>query len=76
MIKEKGNLGAIFNASNEEAVYAFLDNKIPFLMIEEIIRKCLKEVLYIKHPTLAQIIKSDEKSREFARKLIENGGNR
>lgn len=42
VISRKGTSGAILNACNEEAVYAFLENKIKFYQIEEIIDKVMK----------------------------------
>ena len=51
VMKEKGTLGAIFNASNEEAVKAFLNHQIPFLAIEKIINICLLKQKNVKNPS-------------------------
>ncbi len=75
VINKKGTYGAIFNASNEVAVYAFLEGKIPFLEIEEIIDMAMKEMPYIKHPTLSKIVEIDKKTRDFALDFIKKGGN-
>ena len=71
VIKKRGNLGAIINASNEVAVHAFLEHKISFLMIEEIVSQCVKNIKYEKNPSLDELIKCDRETREFANKLIE-----
>ena len=73
VIKEKGTLGAVFNAANEEAVYAFLNHKIPFLTIEEIINKCINEHKNIAKPDYETMAKVDFLTREKVRKLIEGG---
>ena len=73
VIKEKGTLGAVFNAANEEAVYAFLNHKIPFLIIEEIINKCINEHKNIAKPDYGTMAKVDFLTREKVRKLIEGG---
>ena len=73
VIKEKGTLGAVFNAANEEAVYAFLNHKIPFLAIEEIINKCINEHKNIAKPDYETMAKVDFLTREKVRKLIEGG---
>lgn len=75
VIKEKGTLGAVFNAANEEAVYAFLNHKISFLAIEEIINKCIDEHKNIVHPDYMTMAKVDRLIREKVRKIIEGGNN-
>lgn len=72
VIKEKGTYGAVFNASNEVAVYAFLNKEIPFLMIEDIVTKAMNEHKNIRHPNYEEIAKIDAKTRLFARKMIED----
>ena len=73
VIKEKGALGAIFNASNEVAVHAFLNKEIPFLGIESIIHKCLREIKNIKNPDYEKLLEIDTRVRSFARELIKKG---
>lgn len=75
VIQDKGTLGAVFNAANEEAVYAFLDHKIPFLAIEEIINKCINEHKNIAHPDYETMRKVDFLTRQKVRQIVE-GGNR
>jgi 1-deoxy-D-xylulose-5-phosphate reductoisomerase len=74
VIDEKGTLGAVFNASNEVAVKAFLDKKISFLGIEKIINYCLKKVENKKHPNYADLKRVDEETRALANKLVMKGG--
>ena len=70
VIKEQGLLGAIFNASNEVAVNAFLLDQIAFLDIEKIIHKCMKHFKNIVHPTYEDILLIDHSTREYATSLI------
>ena len=70
VILEKGSLGAVFNAANEEAVYAFLDHKIPFLGIEEIINQCVNEHKLIKKPNYDTLKKIDLSTRARVKELI------
>lgn len=70
VILEKGSLGAVFNAANEEAVYAFLDHKIPFLGIEEIINQCVNEHKIIKKPNYDTLKKIDLSTRAKVKELI------
>ena len=73
VIDEKGILGAIFNAANEEAVKAFLDKRIPFLAIESIINKCLKDAKNDTRPSYLDLLKADTTTRKLVRKMIEKG---
>ncbi len=68
-----GTATAILNASNEEAVYAFLDKKIPFLAIEEIVSRCLEEVPIVENPSLKDIISCDAATRAHVRELVTGG---
>lgn len=73
VIEKKGTYGAVLNASNEEAVRAFLNHEIPFLAIESIINKCMKNHKNIVHPTLDDIVLTDKNVREKVRKIIKKG---
>ena len=73
VINKKGTYGAVLNASNEVAVRAFLNHEIPFLAIENIVDRCMKENKNIKHPTLEQIIKVDADIRAKVKKIIMKG---
>ncbi|HHT67525.1 MAG TPA: 1-deoxy-D-xylulose-5-phosphate reductoisomerase [Erysipelotrichaceae bacterium] len=70
VIEEKGTLGAVFNASNEEAVYAFLNREIPFLKIEEIVNRCLDEHQNVKKPTYEILEEVDLSTRLKVRQII------
>ena len=71
VIDQKGTYGAVLNAVNEVAVYAFLKDEIPFLAIEEIITHFMEEHKNIKHPTLKDIVDIDKRYRVLTRLYIE-----
>ena len=73
VMKEKGTLGAIFNASNEEAVRAFLNHQIPFLGIEKIINACLLKQKSVKNPTYEDLKKADLSTRLLVKQMILKG---
>lgn len=66
--RKGGNLPAIMNGANEVAVELFLNDKINYLQIEEIIEECMTKLEYIEKPTLEEIIDTDKKVREYVRK--------
>lgn len=72
IISKKGNFGAIVNAANEEAVYAFLDKKINYLDIKFIIDKIVSIYPYIEHPTLDEILKTDKDVRGLVKQIVES----
>ena len=73
VINQKGTYGAVYNASNEAAVRAFLDHRIPFLAIESIIDKCMKDHANIKNPTYKNLRETHEKTMQKVNEMIERG---
>jgi len=69
-MKRGGNAACIINAANEITNKAFLDEKIGFLEIAEINANCLEKATFVAKPTLDDYVKSDEESRQIARKLV------
>ena len=74
VLNKKGTLGAILNRSNEEAVRAFLNHQIKFLDIEKIISLSLKNMRYIPSPSLEEILKVDQETKEYSHQLISKLG--
>ena len=70
VINNKGTYGAVFNASNEVAVHAFLKDEIPFLAIEDIVNVLMKKHQNVVHPTYEQIERVDLDTRKHANELI------
>ena len=62
-----GNMPAIMNAANEVAVELFLDYKIKYLKIEDIIEKCMNKFEHNINPDLEGILEIDLKVREYVR---------
>ncbi len=63
-----GNLPTAFNAADEEAVKLFLERKIGFLEIADIIEKAVDETEFISSPTLSEIEETGEATKERIRK--------
>lgn len=55
-----GNIPTALNAANEVAVARFLDRKIKYLDIPDIIEYAMNEVDYINNPTVEQILSTQE----------------
>lgn len=71
-MEKGGNAPCVLNAANEVVVHAFLQNKVGFLEMSDMIEKTLESVSFIEHPTMDDYIHSDAEARtyaaEFARK--------
>ncbi len=60
-----GNVPTVFNAANERAVAKFLDKKISFLQIPEIISCAMQEIYYKENPTLEEILETEQATYEY-----------
>jgi 1-deoxy-D-xylulose-5-phosphate reductoisomerase len=69
-LEKGGNLPCVLNASNEIAVWAFLNNRIGFLDITAVVEKTMEKITYIEKPNLADYFESDGEARNFAASLI------
>ncbi len=67
-----GTLPAVLNAANEAAVQGFLEKRISFLKIPEVIRETMDRHTVIADPTLQDILRADQWAREQAQALIRN----
>ena len=60
----------IVNAANEVVVAAFLQDKISFLGMSEVIEKTMSRVSYLQKPTYEDYVATDAEARRIAEELI------
>ena len=60
-----GTMPTVYNAANERAVAKFLDRKIGFLDIPEIIGSCMAEHKVTENPTVEQILETEAATYEL-----------
>ena len=65
-----GTLPAVLNAANEVAVPAFLDGKIPFPAIWEVVEAVMTKHVNLEHPSLEVILRADTWAREAAQEEV------
>lgn len=65
-----GNAPCIVNAANEIAVDAFLNDRIGFLEISEIIESCLAKATFVREPGYDDYVLTDEETRRLATERI------
>ena len=65
-----GNMPCIMNAANEVAVRAFLEDRIGFYDITDIVAECMDGVDFAASPDLASIYATDEAAKAKAAEII------
>lgn len=69
-IEKGGNMPCILNAANEIAVAAFLEEKISFLKMSDLMEEAMEKMPFILQPTVEDYFQTDKETRSFTRKLI------
>ena len=64
-MKKGGNIPTAFNAANERAVALFLDHKIKYLDIVDIIEKSMNECSFIDNPSVDEILDTENTVYEY-----------
>lgn len=58
-MKRGGNIPTAFNAANEKAVAMFLDRKIRYPEIVEMIEACMAHAVYVENPNVDEILETE-----------------
>ena len=66
--KRGGSLPTVFNAANELAVAAFLDRKIGYLTITDMIEAAMNQHQVIENPSVEEILDTEQETCEFLRR--------
>tara|TARA_B100000953_G_scaffold257872_1_gene222426 strand:+ start:92 stop:1243 length:1152 start_codon:yes stop_codon:yes gene_type:complete len=70
--RNRGNLGTIFNAANEIAVQAFIDQRINFVDIYEVVIRTFSHFSCSNIKSLEEIFEYDKQARIQAEKVIKS----
>ena len=65
-----GNSPCVLNAANEIAVSAFLNDKIGFLQMSDLVEKCLQTIDFIAKPSYEDYVETDKETRRFALQFL------
>jgi len=65
-----GNVPCVLNAANEVVVNAFLQNKVGFLEMSDMIEKTMECVPYVAHPTMDDYTHSDAEARAHVTEFL------
>jgi len=72
VIDQKGNAGVVYNAANEVAVKAFIDGRIKFLGIYEVLKRTFKAIPWSKITDMKDIHHFDNYARKYALKVVKS----
>ncbi|MBE6947094.1 MAG: 1-deoxy-D-xylulose-5-phosphate reductoisomerase [Ruminococcaceae bacterium] len=67
-----GNACAVMNGANEVAVALFLDNRIGFYDMYDLVSGAVAAVPFVKNPSLDEILEADRLAREFVQEKMCN----
>ncbi|MCG7334018.1 1-deoxy-D-xylulose-5-phosphate reductoisomerase [Sporosarcina sp. ACRSM] len=69
--REGGTMPTVMNAANEIAVSLFMDGRIPFVQIEDIIERMMDQHETIAAPDLETILETDTLTRKMVYAMVE-----
>lgn len=69
-MEKGGNIPTVYNAANEKAVSLFLDRKISYPEITELIEACMGNADFIDHPDVDEILGTEAAAYEFIEKKM------
>ena len=65
-----GNMPCVLNAANEVVVQAFLEDRVGFLQMSDVIASCMSRMPFIKNPTVEDYRQCDTETRLLAKELL------
>ena len=69
-MEKGGNIPTVYNAANEKAVSLFLDRKISYPEITELIEACMENAEFIDHPDVDELLGTEAAAYEFIEKMM------
>jgi 1-deoxy-D-xylulose-5-phosphate reductoisomerase len=65
-----GNIPCAMNAANEIVVHSFLQNRVSFIEMSEVIENVMQKVKYIEKPTIEDYRQTDKEARIYASEQV------
>ena len=69
-LRQGGNMPCIINAANEVMVAAFLQDRVKFYQMSDIIEKTMQNVPFIRKASYDDYVATDAEARRFAQSLL------
>ena len=74
-MEKGGNMPCVLNAANEIVVQAFLEDKIGFLKMSDVIAETMQRMPMIQKPSIEDYIQCDKETRILTNELVSRLGN-
>lgn len=68
-LERGGSLPTVYNAANERAVALFLDQKIGYLQIPELIQRCMEKHRVIENPDVDEILATEQSVYDYIKEI-------
>ena len=65
-----GSMPTVYNAANEKAVGLFLDRKIKYLQIPELIQKAMEQHKVIENPNVDEILQTEASVYRYIEEMV------
>lgn len=69
-LKEGGTAAAVMNGANEAAVQAFLEDRICFGRIAQVVEETMQRISVVHSPSLEEVFEADQAARAAAQELL------
>lgn len=69
-LERGGSLPTVYNAANEKAVALFLERKISYLQIPELIQRCMEHHTVVEHPNVEEILAAEQSVYDYIKELM------
>lgn len=69
-IRKGGNMPCILNAANEVAVAAFLEERVGFLEMSDVIARTMERATFVARPTYEDYVQTDAEARRIAAEFL------
>ncbi len=69
-LERGGSLPTVYNAANERAVALFLEGRIGYLQIPELIQRCMEHHTVVEDPGVEQILEAEQSVYDYIGELV------
>lgn len=69
-LERGGSLPTVYNAANERAVALFLEGRIGYLQIPQLIRRCMEHHTVVEDPGVEQILEAEQSVYDYIGELV------
>lgn len=69
-LERGGSLPTVYNAANERAVALFLEGRIGYLQIPELIQRCMEHHTVVENPGVEQILEAEQSVYDYIGELV------